>query len=271
MRKVAIIAAAGWKGSGVEEGLPYCPEPFLPLGDGTTTLSRSATMFAKHDFDVYIAVAEQGYRCSEYWDDLLPKESTEEFSMDSSPWTQARFDYASQFGTAVEVPNPGRTSANVTLCFVMDILKGQYDQLLLAQGDMLLSYDFFEKMMVGFSRSLTPSIYGFTPNHLYFFLDRLRVIVYRHLVEPWIGREFESRRDPEYRRMAAYMPSGHPQGMGVMGIAGTEIYGGHNWFNGEWMDIDTPEQYTRALQLVADGTFAWQGETPVKVCEKRCK
>ncbi len=266
MDKVAIIAAAGWKGAGVERGLPHCPESFLPLGDGTTPLSRSAVMLTHHGFDVYIVLAKRGYPYNKYWrhsifgsyfDELSPpKKGPDGFSMDDSPWTQTQYDYASQLGTVIEVPNPGRVSSNETLYFAINTLEDQYEQLFLGRGDMLLSFNFFKKIMTELS---WPSMYAFKPGHACFLLDRKSAAVYCELVEPWIQGKWESPRDLEHREMGKRVPDGHPEGTGAMMEAGIMVYGQHNctWSNKTWMDIDIPEQYEQALRQVADGTLAW--------------
>ena len=266
MKKIAIVSAAGWKGSGKERGLPGCPECFLPLGDGTTSLYRNAKVAAKLGFEVYVAIGELGYRYREYHRHTMPGHYSkflhcavpgreiEGFSMDDSPWTQERFNYASQLGTVVELPNPGPAFSHDTFCFVADTLD-DWDQLLLARGDMLLSLGYLERILTELP---WPSMYTFNPNHAYFLFDKKGMVAYRNQLTPVMRSGWALLPRPERGNVYARMPDGHPQGTTAMKHAGVAIYGGHNGPRGKWMDIDTSESYTQALQWVADGTLAWQ-------------
>jgi len=222
-------------------------------------------MFTHYGFEVYIALGKRGYPCNKYWRHSIfgnyddekspPKKGPNGFSMDDSPWTQARYDYASQFGIVVETPNPGEAGSDDTLSLTMDILK-DYDRLLLGRGDMLLSFDFLERIVTELP---WPSMYGFKPGHAYFLLDRGSAVVYQKLTKPWIQEEWGHPRGLKYRYMSQWMPDGHPYGTGTMAKAGITVYGGHNctWPNKIWMDIDIPEQYEQALRWVADERLAW--------------
>jgi len=116
MKSIAIIAAAGWKGAGEGFGkLVGCPEPLLPLGDESTIISRLATQLQQLDFEIVIPIGKLGYPYLSYApfcpgvgiaSSLRNAMTAEGISLDSSPWTQERFNYLSQLGKVIQIPNP---------------------------------------------------------------------------------------------------------------------------------------------------------------------
>ena len=250
MSGTAIISAAGWKGSGSKRGLADCPEPFLPLGDGTTTLSRVAMTFKKLDFDVYIGIARLGYPYKKYSYWRHPPLDDIGLSQNDSPWTQKWKDYAATLGTVIEVSDPGRAHNCDTFCVIMDHLGCQnWDRLILAPGDQLMSEGYLEAIMTALPWS---SQYTFGPNHSYLLLNADGATFYREYVEPM--RQYKSRI--EWGKGSKYLPDGHHQGTTAMAKGGIPTYGGHNGPKGRWYDIDTPAGYAQALKMVTDGTFA---------------
>ena len=252
MSGTAIISAAGWKGSGFGSGLSGCLEAFLPLGDGTTTLSRAAMIFKKLGFAVCTAVVKRGYPYKKY---PVRRGTTPEdmgLSGDDSPWAQERVDYAAQFGEVVEISDPAWASVYDTFCIVMDHLgKQKWNRLVLAMGDMLMEAGYLEAIM---TQLPWPSQYVFTPGHSYLLLNTAGAVFFQQYIEP--RRRHASWE--EWAHRSPYQPAGHPQGSGAMMAGGVPTYSSHNGPNGKWMDIDTPTNYKAALKLVADGTFAWK-------------
>ena len=89
----ALISAAGWKGAGDAFGLGAVPEPFLPLGDWTTTLTRHVEALA--GMDIYIGIGKRGYPYSAYRRAIVKE------PFDKSPWTQERYGLTARLGTVL--------------------------------------------------------------------------------------------------------------------------------------------------------------------------
>lgn len=243
----AIIAAAGWKGAGYRDGLPGCPEPFLPLGDGTTVLSRTATILAENSFDVYIAMGKRGYPYKKYvrWVSAnQPPEFNPDFPWDGTPWTQSRFDYASQLGTVIEVPNPGGWTSHLdTFCEAMDTLgSDNWDNLLLLPGDMVIPRECLEYMLT-LERPFTLS---FTAFHTYFFMDKPDSRFFRACAEPF--RRFANE---ESWKSDKNMAPNHWGGR-TLALCGFDIHPHDILPEHEWTDIDTLPTYHDAKRLISE-------------------
>jgi hypothetical protein len=247
----AIISAAGWKGAGAVagNGLAECPEPFLPLGDGTTTLSRTATILRDSGFEVYPAIGQRGYPYSRYirWTCTahLP-EFGNDFPWDGSPWTQERYDYAAQFGTVLEMPDPGGWTMSLdTFCEAMDMMgEENWDHLFLAPGDMVVPAECFESM---FTLDV-PFVLSFTAYHSYFFFDQAGAAVFREYTEPFRRLKDEQAwlHDKEWA----------PTHWGTTKLrdAGFNVWGHDKLPEHKWTDIDIGPIYRKVRDRATNGT-----------------
>lgn len=249
MKSVAFISAAGWKRSGEDHGLADCPEPFLPLGDGTTPLYRIARILSGLGFEIYIAMAPVGYKFHQHW----PKFTEGRPPLEGSPWTQERVDYASQLGTVIHVPNPGRSGSNDTFCKMLEAVT-DWDRVLMARGDILTADRDLEIVIETLP---WPSQYQMACNHSYYLLDQKSAAIYLQQMAPWRCDNWLSRTAWS-NAMHRWVPDGHPEGTGQFADAGIPSYGGHNGPKLRWKDIDNARRYDNVLKLVADGTFAWE-------------
>jgi len=246
MKKVAFISAAGWKRSGDEHGLADCPEPLLPLGDGTTSLYRTARVLSALDFDVYIAMAPIGYRFDQHWAMFTEDQPL----LEGSPWTQERVDYVSKLGTVIHVPNPGRTcGAHSTFCEMMEVVT-DWDHLFLARGDMVYSEGHLARIITTLP---WPSQYQVAPTHGWLLLDKSIEAAYLSQVAPFHHTTWESRKI--WSTTTYQLPDGYPQGTHKFGL---KVFNNQNGPVGQWLDIDNVKTYKQALAGVADGTFAWE-------------
>ena len=244
----AIISAAGWKGAGVLLGLGQIPEPFLPLGDGTTTLSRTATTLSENGHEVYIAVGEKGYPYSRYirWTAECPLPLPgfpADFPWDGSPWTDERLSYAADLGTVVQMPDPGGWTTSLdTFCETMDWLgEEQWDDLFLACGDMFVPRDCLEFILA----LETPFIFSFTAYHNYYGLDLAGAQFFRKYSEDF--RRFRDERS--WKRDKAMAP-GH-LGSVALRENGFSVHGHDIAPPHVWSDIDYKETYADVLKMAA--------------------
>jgi len=242
----AIIAAAGWKAAGADIGLPGCPEPFLPLGDGTTTLSRTAQAFSDNECEIYTAIAGRDYPYSRYirWSEqkFLPKFG-HDFDWSATPWTPERYAYAAQFGAVLEMPDPGGWSTSLdTFCQSMDMIGADnWDGLILACGDMLV-----HREVLDFIAGLpVPFVFSLTAFHAYFGLDADGARCFRDYAEPY--RRFRSQ--DAWRNEKNWAP--HYWGNTILAQAGFNIFGRETAPVQKWTDIDIAAIYGDALRWVA--------------------
>lgn len=244
MNKTAIIPAAGWKAAGQKDGLTGCPECFLPLGNGTTSLSRTAMILADNDFEVYIAIGKLGYPYSKYvrlFATPDPPSIGDDFFWNSSPWTQERYDYAAQYGTVIEIPNPGGWSTSWdTLCIAMDTIgEENWERLLLARGDMIIPRYYLETII----NAAYPSVFLFTAFHSYIQLDIDGAKFLRSYVEQF--RRFETKESWKHDKNMS------PDHWGTQELkkAGFDIHG-RDLANNKWTDVDIAATYHDACRLV---------------------
>lgn len=270
----AIIATAGWKGSGRMHGLAGCPECFLPLRDGTTSASRLSRQLSQLGLEIYIAVGELGYPFGKYmWRGQWAPEGEEALPIDlflymmdlspkDSPWTQDLLDYASEIGNVIQVPDPGRGNSHNSFCVALDeIGEENWDDIVLVQGDMVLPDTFFEQI-IEFPR---PCQYQMCPNHSVFLLDAEGTAFYRAVCEqPHMREGCALLRD--WRKISRQYPNGHPHGTEMMeregGIKKRALF---NTPEGpppfELIDIDSPRTYKKVREKIADGTINLFRET----------
>lgn len=267
MRRKAIIAAAGWKGAGREEELAGCPECFLPLGNGTTSLSRLSAQLTNLDFDIYIAIGELGYPFGKYmWryqkvPDGEGARSVDVFleqmglSPSDSPWTQERLDYAAQLGTVIQISNPGRGNSHDTFCIVLDMIgEESWDDILMVQGDMVLP----EKFLAQIVDLPKPCQYQLCPNHSIFLLDKKGSTFYRGFCErPHMREGCDLLRD--WKVICSQYPNGHPHGTGILqDEGGIKKRAPFNTPSGpiplRFIDIDSVRSYDGAKKAIANGS-----------------
>ena len=266
MKRTAIISAAGWKGVGREQGLVDCPECFLPLGNGETTTSRLAKQLSDLDFDVVIGMGELGYPFGEYrWRYQRLEPGEEPKSIDSvleewglspsdSPWTQERLDLAAEWGTVMQMPNPGIGNSHDTACILMDRIGiAKWEGLLSTMGDSL-----FPSTLLPAIVGLDPPFqYQICPNHSIFLFDTVGATYYREYCNrPEMRETVVAMR--EWGRISGLLPNGHPRGAGILqSEGGIRKLGPHNAPGGElkFVDIDVPSVYAAAQQMIADGSI----------------
>jgi len=255
-RRVAIIAAAGWKAIGRNVGLQHIPGPFLPLGDGTTIVSRLAGQLGNLGFEVFIAIGALGYPFGSYqlrWgsDERGYNTPSEEglrsigLSPADSPWTSEIYKQASQWGKLISVPDPGWGNQHDTFCIGLDEISGQWERVLLVCGDTLFDDSFIADITTLLP---WPCQFQMHPCHSVFLLDRGHVGAYR-------SRAQNYRRRPEsywdWKQMIARYPDGQI-GTGLLEYDRIKHYGWHNWPGGKiedssklWIDIDASSKYAK--------------------------
>jgi len=156
MANVALIAGAGWKGAACrisivppktpEFLLPLitCPELLLPLGDGSTVLSRLAGQLQDRGFSLFISVGGPGClfpTAARHYGGhrtLITKEAVRAGQV-VSPWTEERIRYVQQFGCVVRQPNPDIGNCHTSFCSLIDAAGKGWDRWLLLCGDMVIS------------------------------------------------------------------------------------------------------------------------------------
>ena len=271
MKRTAIISAAGWKGAGGMQGLTDCPECFLPLGNGETATSRLAKHLSALDFDVIIGVGELGYPLREYtrrYQNVAPGEEPRSIdpllekwglSPSDSPWTQERLDLAAEWGTVMQMPDPGIGNSHDTTCIIMDRIGIEnWDGLLVVAGDSLFPATLLSEIV-----GLRPSFqYQICPNHSIFLFDTDGAAYYReYCKQPDMRKAIATMG--EWRRISGRLPNGHPRGAGILhSEGGIRKLGPHNAPGGElkFCEIDTPLGYAVAQRVIADGSIDVQRE-----------
>lgn len=271
MNKIAIIAAAGWKGGGwgmddrvkecpdVFRPLTSCPEPLLPLGDGTTPVSRLVKQLKHHGFKIVIGAGEPGCTYQSFamfcpGCEIHPRLKVElsRFgqSLDMSPWTPERIAYLRTLGTVHLMPNPGVGNCHDTYCHVIDTGLASWNRLLLLHGDTL----FIDKFLDDIFALSWPCQFSMHPVHTMFLLTPEILSAYRNFAEQHRAG-WETYREKQV--MAMRWPGGikgarvlatklglPAHSMGTIGRQNVEI---------EWLDIDDPSKYIEARRRIAAG------------------
>lgn len=267
MDDVAIIAAAGWKGVGREVGLAECPASFLPLGNGTSTLSRLSKQFHRLGYDVLIAVGALGYPFKAYQprDEYLVQHAAgrsiesilEEIGVhpEDSPWTLERHAYAATLGEIVTMPDPGWSNMHDSFCRVMDYLGDNWQRLVLVCGDTVFSTPFLRDV---FTFLNWPCQFGMHYNHAIFLLDTAGGAIYRNYTEDHRKR---ARSLADWATATNLYPDGGV-GTGRLGILGIKHCGWHSqkWrhlrdWRRFWIDIDHPNGYQEAIEGIKKGMW----------------
>jgi len=263
MDKVAIIAAAGWKG--VDGALVECPVPFLPLVDGTAPLERLSKQLSALSFYTYVAVGPLGYPYRSYQPrgvyftddakDYISSLRNRGVDPDGSPWTEDRHTRAASCGELLIMPDPGWANQHDTFCRAMDSIDRSWDLLLLICGDTLFSTEFLKDVM----ELSIPFQFDMCSNHAIFVLDKSGAQAYRAYAE-WHRKRAKVPKD-WVARTTAY-PDGSI-GQGSLSKLGIRQYGWHSpkWkplmdkVERLWLDIDIPANYRNANERIGEGWY----------------
>jgi hypothetical protein len=268
MRKVAILACAGWKGVGRGTEFVHLPAPFLPLGDGTTCASRLSVQFQALGYEVALTAGPLGYPFKAYQPRHVFRTSKEYAGRsgediarvigvdpEDSPCTEALHDDIRKLGHLVITKSPGWTSKHDSFCEVLDRIGGEYERAVLTEGDTLYAMSFLKEVL---ETMPWPSQFALCPLHGLFMLDRVGMAIYRHDAE-------EHRDRPETSRNWGLRVSRYPdggEGAGRLIRCGIAHYGWHTppWDRVSqdplWVDIDHPGGYTKAKRRIAEGWYA---------------
>jgi hypothetical protein len=164
MADVALIAGAGWKGAACRlKAVPpktpdfllpliACPELLLPLGDGTTVLSRVADQLQDRGFSLFVSVGKPGClfpTAAMHYGGRRTLITKEAFGIGRtvSPWTAERVRYVQQFGCAVEQANPDVGNCHTSFYSLLDAAGKDWDRWLLLCGDMVFSDALLDEML----------------------------------------------------------------------------------------------------------------------------
>ena len=257
MKKIAIIAAAGWKGGGSGTEYVASPEPLLPLGNGETIISRLAKqLYYDFGFQIIIGAGMPGCTFRSFARFCpgceISKELEEELlaqglTLDDSPWTWEHISYLQELGGVALMPNPGIGNCHDTYCRIIDsALPEKWDRLLMLHGDMM----FTNKFLTDVFALPWPCQFSMHPVHTMFLLTPSGLPPYRSFAE---GHRSGWKTYTEKAEMAMDWPGGirgvHKVGipcyaMRTIGRQNVEI---------EWLDVDDPPKYKVAKQRIANG------------------
>lgn len=257
--KTAIVLAAGWKGAGCRKvdvpncqdclkPLATCPEPLLPLGDGSTSLSRLSRQFRELDFEVIIAVGKLGCLYPRYAGDAGGRSISRVLAhqmLRESPWTKGRLQFAAEYGNLVTIDEPdGGTRFNSACCSIEACLqRGPVSRLFIVHGDFLFSDRLFREI-VNLPFPFYLHLFG---GEEVFFLDEGGIQIYHRIAprERLSENYFESKRAMiKPRRLLCE----------TLALAGVNLLNVKSLTYGrEWQDLDTWRAYNRALGRVKQG------------------
>ena len=136
MDKVAIITAAGYKGVGIPFGLPDCPEPLLPLGNGETILSRLCRQLEGYKIFITVGSPDSTYEKVTRWN---AKGGGFNYVDVGRPWNDERLEYVAQFGTTITMDKPDWKTQQDSICYAFDAIGFGYDKYVLSPGDHVYS------------------------------------------------------------------------------------------------------------------------------------
>ena len=237
MRKVAILAAAGWKAAGDSELCPPdaqeclkplegCPNALLPIGQGETVLSRTAGQLSSLGFEVWAGVGRIGCRY-ERWAASAKKAgylkdtvSDETFALakSESPWTKERISCVGSFAHVVEIADPDDHNCFHTYWKVMCEVRPGWDRLLLMHGDTLLRAEILESIL----RMPAPHIYVLSRKQDIFWLNEGSIPFFSRVV----GQVLDIPIAPG-NQVVYYLQKG--------GVPVTDHQG-----EDDWCDVDNP-------------------------------
>jgi len=253
MRKVAIITAAGYKGTATEfPDVPHlCPEPLLPIGKeyGNTILERLAQQFNHLGFEVFTTVAGPKYLYSwrPTWNAEHFKFKHDPASTMEPPWTKDRIEEVGRYSTPIVVPDPDKTNYHDSAFMVLDEIGYKWGQCVVAQGDHLFTDGLLKSVVaLPFPCQLRPSIGGRAFSILSLTPDAARE--YRRLGDSyraacehaWNGSKFNETgvaKGAEFARVAPI-------------VYITDILPSHDQYEFS-NDVDSPSGYRAALTWLA--------------------
>ena len=261
MKKIAVIAAAGWKGggSGAEVEFADCPEPLLPLGNEETIVSRLAKQLESFGFEITIGAGEPGCTFKSFekfcpgcviGEKLAGELAEKGLSLGDSPWTEERIDYLRELGNVVLMPNPGIGNCHDTYCRIIDTALGSWDQLLLLHGDML----FTDKFLTDIFALPWPCQFSMHPVHTMFLLTPGALPIYRQFAQ---GHRTGWDTFKEKQIMAMSWPGGQLGAHKLATELGLPAYSmediGRPNIEIEWLDVDELGKYVEALRRIKTG------------------
>lgn len=238
MKDVAIIAAAGWKGAGSSYH-PGCSEPLLPLGDGTTVLSRLVGQLRERGFEPFIGIGKPGCRYP-FWAHRMAErgyvpEDEARQGVDSSPWTEERVEYVRSLGTPIFCPNPDETSHHETYRIILNEIGTDWDRAFFSHGDMLIRDSLLDDYL-----ALPWPCHIVYRLHTWLILDPAAASVYCDVARGHRERRMWDARDTE--------PAARLHEV-ISLVDGDEAFPGRA---DEWMDIGRVCDYRRALEWVKE-------------------
>lgn len=252
MVKLAIIAAAGWKGTSsvyphIARGIP---EPLLPLNGVMTILSRQVSQLRALGYTVFAGIGQPGSLYSHsaslrLREGIIDMDGAEEGARPPGPWTWPRVEYVHRIGAIpvlIEDPS-GKSMHNTFDVCINSIGYTGWDQLLLMSGDYVFSDALLTRVLEWpspFQMWMTCHSSGVLC-HLMLSLDVKCAKAYMSLdpYDPNAGYGHRYHND-ELRQ--------------VIGDAGASITCAQERFPGlfknGWLDVDYPVEYDRALRMV---------------------
>lgn len=243
MTSIAIIAAAGWKGAGHRSGMADRPEALLPLGDGTTIISRLVNQLKALGFLSIVGVGRPGClypRVAEYLSGANPRqerfmpEDVAHIGRTISPWKWEDVEYVAQFAVPFIVPVPERGNWHNFARTVFDIIGySNWKRLLLMTGDYVFT-DAFLKDVVNCPCPCQAEM--LSTGHVVFLLDPAGARIYYETMEAHQGfRQTTPRAELERA------------GIPLVRVDATQ----------GWLDVDYHHDYSGIVQRIEENP-AWK-------------
>jgi len=234
-KELIIIAAAGWKGSGRNAKAPQgpdicyplanCPEPFLPIGNGETVLSRLVRQFSDLGFqDFAIGIAEPEYQVANI-----------------TPWTDELAKYAAQFGEVITIPDLHHHTSWHTTATVFEKCRQGYDAALILFGDYVFSNK-FARLVAAMPRPSEILMHQPNKGSTMFWLDTVIGDVF--IEKAW--RDWDDSLAVRIERSIAMKQALRDAGMPSILL---DQFWNCKGFN--WRDIDDPTSYKSILRWLA--------------------
>lgn len=240
MTDIAVIAAAGWKGAGHTTGMVDRPEALLPLGDGTTVVSRLAAQLKALGFTSIIGVGRPGclYPRVAYFltvgnprqERFLP-EDVAQVGRTVSPWTWEDVEYVARFAVPWIVPVPERGNWHNFAHTVLDAIGYRnWDRLFIVSGDYMFTDALLRDVV-----SCSPPCQVQMPStgHVAFLLDPAGARIYYEAMETHQG----------FRQTT---PIAELERAGLPLVKVGEGRGD------EWLDVDFEHSYRGAVKRIAE-------------------
>ena len=255
MGKIAIIAAAGWKGTSsvfpeIDKGIP---EPLLPC-HGQTLLSRQVCQLRCAGYYTIAAIGQPGSIYAQ-WASLRLREGhidvsgTYEGTRPPGPWTWQRVDYVRSIGAVpVLIQHPGCHNSFDTVTQCMDMVGySQWDELLVTFGDYIFSNELLTAMLE-------------LPAPVQIWMGEVKGALHHKFLRLNVECAKAYYELPSYDQNKVGHTSHNDKVRKVLEELGAPVINAEQAFkriykHGEygWMDIDFPSNYTRLRQWVKDG------------------